>query len=830
MEETDFNSLRTIYPFWNLLKDIVLLLNESGQIEFANQAYLKLTNFSLQDTQERRIQWCNLEWVELKEIIDQKQNRRIYFDFKECESELNITLQFVQKFIFSEKNFYLFQQMKPSHEMQFSNTLLNNTDIAFLFLNNDFLVETFNNAASKMVRKVFGKDLLIGIYLHEIIDNGEKNELILEHLNCAISGNYEVFTHEFQLEDQKYWYEFHITPISGKKLHDNGVALVIKDISNHKKSELDIRKSEEIFRNTFNNINDPALLWQKKADGEIVLKTYNLAAGEISKFKFDDWIGLTYQEFYADQVENQIFIENVFSTNIKKSSEAFFRIASTSEPRWILSDFIKISDEFLLNILKDITERKIADIALAEKQRQYETLLKNLPGMVYRCKNDLDWTMEFVNDGCLELFGYQPDDLINNKTIAFEQLIFQDDKELVREEIERGLSHGRSYEINYRIVTRANEIKWVWERGQGIYDPQGQVTALEGFITDITERILFEQKAEKARRQAEALQEAMAELASQLDLSQVLRRILVTLKKVLNYDSATLFLKIEENLKVVAARGFTNTARLIDKTFPADDNLLREIQKLNQPLILQDASQEPRFKKWEGSEFVRGWMGVPLIRHGQFIGLMTLDSENVGAYIQDDAIIAQTFADEAAIVIENARLYERAQILATSDGLTGIYNRRHFYELAKNEFERSQRYHNALSVVMIDIDHFKYINDKFGHSAGDQVLIQFVNRVKNELRSTDILARYGGEEFAILLLESDQDEALQVAERIREVIAKDPFELQAAQPYITISLGVATNEEDVDQLDMLIDRSDKALYDSKQFGRNRVRTFRRNNE
>ena len=764
-KETDFNSFRTIYPFWNLLKDIVLLINEFGQIEFANRPYLQLTDFSLQDTQGRQLQWCNMEWAELKEIIDQKQSPKIYFDFKECELELNITLQFVQKFIVSGKNFYLFQQMKTSHELQFSNTLLNNTDIAFLFVNKESIVETFNNAASKMVQKVFGKDLLIGISLLEIIENVEKNGFILEHLNNAISGNYEVFIHEFQLEDQTYCYEFHITPISGKMLHDSGVALVIKDISSHKNSEKEIWKSEEIFRNTFNNINDPALLWQKKSDGEIVLKTYNLAAGEISNFKFDDWIGRTYQEFYADHIENQFFIENVFSTNIKKTSEAFFRITSTNEPRWILSDFIKISDEYLLKILKDITERKIADIALAEKQRQYETLLKNLPGMVYRCKNDQAWTMEFVNDGCLQLLGYLPDDLINNKLIAFEQLIFPDDKELVREEIQKAVSQCRSYEINYRVMTRTNDIKWVWERGQGIYDFQGDITALEGFITDITERILFEQKAEKARRQAEALQEAMAELASQLDLSQVLRRILVTLKKVLAYDSATLFLKIDENLKVVAARGFTNTARLIDKTFPADDNLLGEIQRINQPLILEDASKEPRFKKWEGAEFVRGWMGVPLIRHGQFIGLMTLDNENIGAYIQEDAIIAQTFADEAAIVIENARLYERAQMLATSDGLTGIFNRRHFYEIAKNEFERSQRYHNALSIVMIDIDHFKYINDKYGHAAGDQVLIQFV---KGSKTNYEVLTFWQdtGRRILILLLESDLNEALQVAERI----------------------------------------------------------------
>ena len=103
MEETDINSLRTIYPFWNLLKDIVLLINDFGKIEFANRAYLQTTNYSNDEIKDEQIQWCNLDWTELKEIIDQKQNHSVFFDFKECESDLNITLQLYVKIIKIEK-------------------------------------------------------------------------------------------------------------------------------------------------------------------------------------------------------------------------------------------------------------------------------------------------------------------------------------------------------------------------------------------------------------------------------------------------------------------------------------------------------------------------------------------------------------------------------------------------------------------------------------------------------------------------------------------------------------------------------------------------------
>ena len=453
-------------------------------------------------------------------------------------------------------------------------------------------------------------------------------------------------------------------------------------------------------------------------------------------------------------------------------------------------------------------------------------LLKNLPGLAYRCRNDENWTMEFVSEGSVDLLGYHPGDLQGNRRVAYSELIHPDDRQNVWEQIQAKLAEKASFQIIYRVITSDHVVKHVWEKGQGVFSDQGEVLAIEGFITDVTERVKSERAAEKARIQAEALQEAMAELSSQLDLSQVLRRILVSLRKILAFDSATLFLKVDNQLKVVAARGFKNTSRLIDKTFPADNILLNEIQNLEKPIILDDAQKDPRFSSWEGANSVRGWLGVPLIRRNQFIGFMTIDSYSVGTYHQEDALIAQTFADEAAIMIENARLYEKAQLMATFDALTGIHNRRYFFEEAKKEFNRLKRYNNQLSVIMIDIDHFKLINDRFGHAAGDKVLIQFVERVQKKLRNSDVLARYGGEEFSILLPQTGLEQARQAAERIREEIAYQPFSTGEAETYITISLGVAENTDDVADLDELIDRSDKAMYEAKQFGRNRVRIWR----
>ncbi len=827
-EQEQVDHFLNIYPFWNLLKDIVLLLDADGMIIFANKEYTRMLRVELRDIQFTHVDWCNTTWQQIKKEIESKAENIIYFDLNECSPGKKINLQFVQKLPIASTEYYLFQENARIKDSFFSRALLNNSEVGFITINKDYQIEEFNLAAQKITCLISGKELSTGADFSEYLNQIPHQTKFEKHCSTAFSGDYVFFVQNFSTGDlDDTWLEFQFNPITVSSKLVNGVAIVIRDISTYKNIEFEISRSEEIFRNTFNNINDPALLWQKKEDGQIILKTYNIAANTLSHGKIGEWLGTTIQEFYLGLEKVQDIVSEVFSTGYKRTEEVFVKLITTGEEKWFSTDFARISSNFLLDISEDITDRKNADLALAEKQRQYETLLKNLPGMAYRCKNDSAWTMEFVSEGCIDLSGYASDELKDSKEITYAEIIHPDDRDTVWENIQKGLAHQKSFELIYRIITKDKVEKWVWERGQGIENAHGEIFALEGFISDITERVKFEQKAEKARHQAEALQEAMSELASQLDLSQVLRRILLTLKKILDFDSAVLFLKEDETIKVAAARGFTNTASLINKTFPMNNSLLNEVQASGKPLILDDAQQDARFERWEGANLVRGWLCVPLIRHKQFLGFLTIDSYVPGAYQQEDALIAQTFADEAAIVIENARLYEKAQQMATSDGLTGIFNRRYFYEIAKKEFERSQRYNTPLSTIMIDIDHFKYINDTYGHAAGDRVLIQFVERMQAELRNTDILSRYGGEEFAILLPETDSEEAFQVAERLRTVVAKDPFTLQAAKPYITISLGVATNETDVALLDLLIDRSDKALYESKQFGRNRVRSWRR---
>ena len=331
--------------------------------------------------------------------------------------------------------------------------------------------------------------------------------------------------------------------------------------------------------------------------------------------------------------------------------------------------------------------------------------------------------------------------------------------------------------------------------------------------------------SQRRAQEAENLRQATASLAAALDLRQVLDTILDHLEKVIPYDRASVYLLEEETLHTVAVSGFSSAQQVLGHNFPSSNALAQQIKILGHPLILEDAALEPRFSGWIETGFVHGWMGVPLIIHGSLIGFLTLGSQLAGAFARDQANLAQAFANQAAAAIGNARLFSEVQRLAITDPLTGLYNRRGFSEIAHREMERARRYKRPLSVVMLDIDHFKRVNDTYKHAVGDQVLRTLAERCRRRTREVDILGRYGGEEIVLLLPETDRVGALRAAEHLRRDVADEPFDTEVGPLNITISLGVADSIDSELDLDELIDRADDAMYAAKQSGRNRVMSY-----
>ena len=331
---------------------------------------------------------------------------------------------------------------------------------------------------------------------------------------------------------------------------------------------------------------------------------------------------------------------------------------------------------------------------------------------------------------------------------------------------------------------------------------------------------------QRRAKEAEMLRQAAAAVTTELDLDHVLERILIHLKKVVQLNSASIFLLEGEHLRIVAASGFSNGVKIGD-TFPADNPLFRQSLTTGRPIILGDAALDNRFEQWASYEKIHGWLGVPLHLRGRVIGFLTIDSYQENAYSEAEATLAQAFANQATIALENARLFKELQSLATTDPLTEIWNRRHFIHLAKIEFQRARRFKQPLSVVLFDIDSFKVVNDTYGHPVGDQVLRCMAKVCQANLRQADLLGRYGGEEFMVLLPNTTVDRAKIIAERLRNQIAQTPMITDHGPIHISASFGIAEMDETCLDIDTLLTYADRAAYSAKLEGKNRV-SFRQN--
>lgn len=221
-------------------------------------------------------------------------------------------------------------------------------------------------------------------------------------------------------------------------------------------------------------------------------------------------------------------------------------------------------------------------------------------------------------------------------------------------------------------------------------------------------------------------------------------------------------------------------------------------------------------------DHIRAFLAVPLVLGTKVVGMLSAQCYLPHKYTSQDRLMLEMLAAHAAIAIDNAHLFSQVQHLAITDSLTGVFNRRYFFDSAQREFSRALRYGHPLSLLMLDLDNYKKINDLHGHLFGDIALQKISQIIQINIRETDILGRYGGDEFSILLPETSTDQALEIADRLRLVIAEADFEIENKMIKTTISIGVSSTNKQVSDFSQLLLSADLALYDAKNEGRNTI--------
>ncbi|MFP5339710.1 MAG: putative bifunctional diguanylate cyclase/phosphodiesterase [Gammaproteobacteria bacterium] len=422
-----------------------------------------------------------------------------------------------------------------------------------------------------------------------------------------------------------------------------------------------------------------------------------------------------------------------------------------------------------------------------DRPRVLDTLVNNLEGMAYRCRNDAAWTMIFVSQGALGLCGYRAADLVDEACISWEQITHPDDRARVRRAVDAAIIRQGRFSTQYRIRTAAGNLKWVLERGVAVPNEQGEIV-IEGFIEDISaQRAVLE-----ALEQAELRYRSIFENASE-GIFQSTRdgRYLAAnpaLARIYGYESAT---ELVADLADIERRLYVQGGRR--EVFCQLMEQHGEVLNFESEVYRRDG-----VRIWisENAHVVRGANGEFICYEGT---------------VQD--------------ISERKHYQQQLERQANHDLLTGLPNRILLNDRIDQGLARAARLGYYLTLVFIDLDNFKFINDGLGHVAGDELLKSIARRLSGCLRSSDTVARVGGDEFVLVLSDHYRvSTVISLLERVLNEIRR-PVTLAGREFQIGASLGVAMFPDDGEDAQTLLKHADIAMYAAKKRGRNTFQFF-----
>lgn len=319
------------------------------------------------------------------------------------------------------------------------------------------------------------------------------------------------------------------------------------------------------------------------------------------------------------------------------------------------------------------------------------------------------------------------------------------------------------------------------------------------------------------------INELAKQINSTLELSQIIQHTIKGLPKLLHADKCTIFLfdPKEEELELAAHNHYDMDRKMDIRISVHSSKLISQVFQMGHSVLIRDIEKE--FGVKNRSKYRSKSSMITLLQSGEnILGIININDKSDGTEFNEwDFSMAQNINEHLATAISNAKLFSQTRRLSITDGLTDLFTHRYFQETLEREISRSTRYKKPLALMMVDIDHFKKVNDTYGHQAGDYILQGLASMMKEQFRQSDFACRYGGEEFAIILTDTTHERGIASAERLRETMEKNVFKFADQEIHVTISIGLSGYEEGMHK-QVMIEKADKALYKAKRDGRNQV--------
>lgn len=593
-----------------------------------------------------------------------------------------------------------------------------------------------------------------------------------------------------------------------------------------------LHESEEKFRSVIEHSSDGIVL----ADRQCNVIVWNHSAEQISGLKREEVIGKPLSEVIFGMLPEEqrsaslheamksrwnALIQKEYAAPLDQLDETEIRTPQ-GVSRVVESSAFAIQTTqgtFAAAIMRDVTEH-----------RKVHARLRKLSQAVQQSANavvitDTDGKIEYANPRFFEVSGYSPAEVIGETPRILNSGMHGQE---FYQNLWQTIKAGRVWKGEIQNRRRDGTLYWENSTITPVFDSAQCLVNFIAIKEDITLRKSLEEAERNQRQLAEALRDTSAALNGTLKLDEVLERVLESIGKLITFDAAAVLLVEGHAVRKIRHRS-RNSQDFSDQMVPGNTqanllnvSILQEIRETRQPCLIADTQQDPRWHAIPGMSWIRSFISAPIVIRGYVAGTINVMSAIPCFFTHAHSERLMVFSGQCAVAIENSQLFEQAYYLSVTDPLTELTNRRHFFDVLRLELERAHRYQRMLSVMMIDVDHFKTINDRFGHSAGDLALREIAARVKRSVRTTDIVARFGGEEFIVLMPETAIAEACQVAERVRQSVANSPIEKDSGTMVTTLSIGVAEIGNQSTTLDELIKYADRALYAAKAAGRNRV--------